>query len=136
MEEMTDVDIQQASQSCRITQANSPLDGSNLQPEQTPSASISGMPMRNRKSDEGSANVAQPSGSSSSSSSMSDQYLQPVTAVQECERESEGSGYEYADVAEVDQRSSYADLGPRPPHIPSVYDRLRHSRLNDDVQPT
>ena len=75
-------------------------------------------------------------GDYSSNSSSSDSYLRPVSNV--ASEEGDGSGYDYADVANVQvhvqatQLSSYAGLGTRPPYIPTVYDRLRSSRLCTD----
>ena len=133
MEEIIAITNEQSPQSSRITQAQSPLDGINLQQPPQPLASSSNIQMRNRKKEECADHDVQQSGSSSSSEG----YLQPVNASGEGEsgRESEGSSYEYSDDTVVQynsNRQSYADLGPRPPHVPTVYDRLRHSRLDTD----
>ena len=73
------------------------------------------------------------SGTSSSSSSVSEQYLTPIDTT----RESNASGYEYADVAPAPDNAEpfiYFGLGSRPPQRPNVYDRLRQSRLSSDME--
>ena len=61
----------------------------------------------------------------SSSSSTSDYYLQPTEPVRD------SGGYEYNDAVSI-ARPEYVELGPRPPQIPTVYDRLRHSGISTD----
>ena len=76
----------------------------------------------------------QHSENSSSSSSISDQYLKPIST--RSTSHSDESEYEYSDVATTQESTNtelkYIDLGPRPPQRPTVYDRLRHSRLDAD----
>ena len=65
---------------------------------------------------------------SSSGSSSSEGYLRPIST--EYGRDSDGNGYDYADVeVSINRPSNYIELEPRPPPIPNVYDRLRQSRI-------
>ena len=72
----------------------------------------------------------------SSESSSSEHYLSPVAHA--AEGGSIENGYEYADVAmpveNANVQLSYIGLGPRPPHIPTVYDRLRQSQIYTDMR--
>ena len=74
------------------------------------------------------------SNSSGSSSGLSDTYLKPVSHEVLTDSDGNESGYDYSDVvsAQQHQPSQYSDLLPRAPPIPTVYDRLRHSRLGTE----
>ena len=66
----------------------------------------------------------------SSSDSSSDYYPDVTGSTTENEANGNSSSAKVEDACIV--KSSYIDLGLRPPHIPNVYDRLRNSGLDID----